>query len=408
VAGNTIAVKIVGDASDLKGALSGAEGGLKSVDKAIDTTEGNLQDLATEAKETGDKVGSGLGEGADTAETRIMGLRDMIDGTAAIMAGPGEAGLSAYLQGWADLAGGVANTAAPALEAIKSGILTNVRETIKATGTTVLQIGKQIAAWAMMGVQSLIHAAKVAAAWLISMGPIILVAAAVIGLVVLIIKNWDKISAFLKETWEKIKRVAEVVWEGIKAAIKTVADWLVNFFMNWTLFGLLAKNWDKIKEGVGKVWDFVKETWGKIIDFLKGLPGKVTSAVSGLWDGFKNTFRSAINWVIGKWNDFKISIQLPSILGGGKIEIATPNIPTFQTGGVFHAPPGRSSGLALLHDNETVLPAGATAGAPATFNITVNAGMGADPNQIARAVVQALQRYERSNGPLPVTTRATA
>jgi phage-related protein len=407
VAGNTIAVKIVGDASDLKGALSGAEGGLKQVDKAIDTTEGNLQDLATEAKETGDKVGSGLGEGSATAETRIMGLRDMIDGTAAIMAGPGEAGLSAYLQGWADLAGGIANTAAPALEAIKSGLLNNIKTMAKTTALHVANVGKQIAAWAMMGVQSLIHAAKVAAAWLISMGPIILVAAAVIGLVVLIIKNWDKISAFLKATWEKIKQVASVVWEGIKNAIKTVADWLVSFFMNWTLIGILIKHWDKIKEGVGKVWDFVRETWDKIIDFLSGLPGKVGRAVSGMWDGIKDAFRSALNWVIDKWNNFKITFPSITLPWGGKVggfTINTPNIPSFQTGGTFHAPPGRASGLALLHDNETILPAGTTAG-PSTFNITVNAGMGADPNAISRAVVEALQRYQRSNGAIPVRAR---
>lgn len=405
MAGNTISVKIVGDSSDLKNALGGAETGLKDVDKAIDKTEDNLQDLASEAKETGDKVGSGLGEGADTAETRIMGLRDMIDGTAAIMAGPGEAGLSAYLQGWADLAGGIANTAAPALEAVKSGLLKNVGAMAKATAATVVNIGKQIAAWAMMGVQSLINAAKVAAAWLISMGPIILVAAAVVGLVVLIIKNWDKILAFLKMVWEKIKKAAEVVWEGIKNAIKTVADWLVDFFMNWTLIGIIIKNWDKIKEGVKAVWDFIKETWNKIIDFLTGIPGRISRAVSGMWDGIKNAFKSAVNWIINKWNDLEISIGGGSILGVDipKITIKTPNIPTFQTGGIFHAPAGQRAGLALLHDNETVLPAGSAAGA--VFNITINAGVGSDPNAISKAVVQALQRYDRANGPIPVRVR---
>jgi hypothetical protein len=35
-------------------------------------------------------------------------------------------------------------------------------------------------------------------------------------------------------------------------------------------------------------------------------------------------------------------------------------------------------------------------------NITINAGMGSDPNAISRAVVQALQRYERANGAIPV------
>ena len=39
-----------------------------------------------------------------------------------------------------------------------------------------------------------------------------------------------------------------------------------------------------------------------------------------------------------------------------------------------------------------------------TANITINAGMGSDPNAISRAVVEALQRYQRTNGTIPVRT----
>jgi hypothetical protein len=45
-------------------------------------------------------------------------------------------------------------------------------------------------------------------------------------------------------------------------------------------------------------------------------------------------------------------------------------------------------------------------GAGMVANITINAGMGADPNSISRAVVEALQRYERANGAIPVRTRS--
>ena len=44
-------------------------------------------------------------------------------------------------------------------------------------------------------------------------------------------------------------------------------------------------------------------------------------------------------------------------------------------------------------------------GTPNVNHITINAGMGTDPNAISRALVEALQRYERANGPLPVHTR---
>ena len=50
--------------------------------------------------------------------------------------------------------------------------------------------------------------------------------------------------------------------------------------------------------------------------------------------------------------------------------------------------------------NGRIVPGGGTVN-----YITINAGMGTDPNAISRAVVEALQRYERANGPIPVRTR---
>lgn len=43
-------------------------------------------------------------------------------------------------------------------------------------------------------------------------------------------------------------------------------------------------------------------------------------------------------------------------------------------------------------------------GAAPVYNVTINAGMGSDPNGIAKAVVQALQQWERANGAIPVRT----
>jgi len=41
----------------------------------------------------------------------------------------------------------------------------------------------------------------------------------------------------------------------------------------------------------------------------------------------------------------------------------------------------------------------------AVINITINAGLGSDPNAISRAVVEALQRYQRANGSVPIRVR---
>lgn len=41
----------------------------------------------------------------------------------------------------------------------------------------------------------------------------------------------------------------------------------------------------------------------------------------------------------------------------------------------------------------------------AMVNITINAGLGSDPNAISKAVVEALQRYQRANGAIPISVR---
>ena len=83
--------------------------------------ESSFDRVGKSGKEMGDKVGGAsgklgehangmnrVGEAADNSERNLIGVHDVIDGTATIMQGPGKAGIVAYVQGWADLAGGLA------------------------------------------------------------------------------------------------------------------------------------------------------------------------------------------------------------------------------------------------------------------------------------------------------------
>jgi hypothetical protein len=50
---------------------------------------------------------------------------------------------------------------------------------------------------------------------------------------------------------------------------------------------------------------------------------------------------------------------------------------------------------------EAVIPlSGNNAGMGATYNISINAGMGADGAVIGREIVDAIKRYERASGPV--------
>lgn len=272
-----------------------------------------------------------------------------------------------------------------------------------AVGPVLIVASKLVTAFGIVG------KAFTALQTLMMANPWLLLIAAVIALVVVIVTNWDTIVAFLKKTWAWITDTSKKVWEGLKAAVKSAVDFLVSLFMNWTLPGLIMKHWETIKKGAETVRDWIKGIWNGLIEWFKALPARVGSALSGLFDGLKNAFRNAINWVIDKWNGFKLSIKLPGLLGGGTIGIDTPNIPRFHQGGVFRSPTPGGEGLALLRDGERVLRPGQSGSQGSITNIylEVNAGMGTDGITVGRQIVEALQRYSQVNGAVPITVRAS-
>lgn len=107
----------------------------------------------------------------------------------------------------------------------------------------------------------------------------------------------------------------------------------------------------------GVVW-WAADMGGKIVDEIGKLPGRVTTAASGMFDGIKDAFRAAINWLIDKWNDFSITIGGGSFLGQDipEMTLETPNLPRFHDGGMVPGRPGQEV-LAILQAGEQVLTA---------------------------------------------------
>jgi phage-related protein len=199
-------------------------------------------------------------------------------------------------------------------------------------------------------------AVAIAAAWLIAIGPIALVIAAVVGLVVLIVKNWDTIQA-----------ATVAVWNAVTSAVTTAVSAVVDFVKaHWPLLlaiitgpiGLavlyIVSHWDQIKDKTSAAWSAISKLvsdkvhdvlgfvqglgsipgkvagWfgdakdgaskklGDLVTYVKGVPGKILSALgslghllynagisilSGLLDGLKDKFEDVKNFVggIGSW-----------------------------------------------------------------------------------------------------------
>lgn len=128
---------------------------------------------------------------------------------------------------------------------------------VASAATAVASAAVIVAGWVLMGVQSLIRAGQMAAAWLIAMGPVGLIIAIVVGLVALIILNWDT-----------IKNATIAVWDWVWGKVKAVASFIVDMFMKWTLVGIIISHWKQIK-------DKTAEIWGAAIQWIKGVPGMI-------------------------------------------------------------------------------------------------------------------------------------
>jgi phage-related minor tail protein len=171
-------------------------------------------------------------------------------------------------------------------------------------GSALVSIGTWIAAviragitaaaqFLMMAARAVAWAAVMAAQWLIAMGPIGWVIAAVIALVVLIVMNWDR-----------IKEVSGRVWDWLWTKIKQVGQFILNYIVGWKLVSFFLNHWEKIKTGL------VNKVVG-IIAYVRGLPGRIRAAlgnlgallyekgkniVQGLWNGIQGMG----GWIRGK------------------------------------------------------------------------------------------------------------
>jgi murein DD-endopeptidase MepM/ murein hydrolase activator NlpD len=158
---------------------------------------------------------------------------------------------------------------------------------VKTAVVHVAQTALMVAKWAWLGVKAMFHAAKIAAAWLISMGPIGLVIAAVVGLTVVIVKNWDKIKSVIAAGWNWVKDKTAVFW-----------GWMKNIFFNFTGPGLIIKHWDKIKSTIADTWNAVRDKTRDFWDTMVGAFRRGVDAISAAWDRIKEAAKRPVNFVI--------------------------------------------------------------------------------------------------------------
>jgi hypothetical protein len=181
--------------------------------------------------------------------------------------------------------------------------------------------------------------------------PIVLILAGIALLIAAIIViglkfGWWK--DVINDTWGFIKIAFGDIW----GTIKTVYDWIV---ANWPL--LLAV----LTGPVGLAVYFIVTQWGKITSALSDVMNWISQHAADIWQPLADAAKAVWNAIATGWNDtigalnFTVPGWVP-FLGGHSFGF--PKIPTLAQGGYV-----QSTGLALVHEGETVVPPGRAGGA---------------------------------------------
>ncbi len=246
---------------------------------------------------------------------------------------------------------GVLGTVVGAIAAVKvATVAWNAAQTIAAGATK---------AWT--AVQWLWNAAMSAN----PIGLVVIALAALVGAIVLAYKNSETFRNIMQGAWEGIKTAALFVWDNVLKPFFSwwvgnlqkageVATWLWQNVIQPGFEGIgaiisgawsnvikpaldaLGAAWSWIGEKAGEAKDWAVDHWNQMVDFVTELPGRVKSAASGLWDSIKDSFKSAINWLISAWNNFRLSFDftIPVIDKHISFSIDTPDLPLLAGGGV--------------------------------------------------------------------------
>ncbi|MGB9825168.1 MAG: phage tail tape measure protein [Desulfofundulus sp.] len=152
--------------------------------------------------------------------------------------------------------------------------------------------------------QALIAAARMAAAWLIGLGPVGWIILGVTAIIAGAIAAWktnflgfrDKVIA----VWNWIKRISGAVWGWMKKnwqylilSMTGPVGWIAVYIIkHWEQVKTFTINtWQTIRESAGKAWDGIRDAAAAAMEWLKSLPGKALewgrNLISSFAEGIK-------------------------------------------------------------------------------------------------------------------------
>lgn len=321
-----------------------------------------------------------------------------------------------------------------------SGLVTVIIGVLAGLAAVVVTVNAVMAVWGAIAAIAGAATTVLGVAFTILTSPItliILAIAAVIAIGVLLYKNWDKISAWLKRTWESIKQAASNVWNSIKNFFintwNSIKDWTVNA---WNVIKDKAVSiWNSIKDFFARLWDGIKNlvssaldgikaaiswyfnlyktifttawnglktivttAWSKIkegavagatalVDYIKGLPARILRGLGNIGSLLYNKGRDLIQGFINGIKSLVSKIPFIDKIPGLSAAVAST----------------RSAGAARYYSAPTGGISALSAGAysRSSQNVVIKVDGSGDPVRTAQVVKRALEGYDRNQGRVP-------
>ena len=177
--------------------------------------------------------------------------------------------------------------------------------------------------------------------------------AAVITIVIAVIKNWGDITDWLSEKWSAFKDWMSGLWDTISEKIQEVWNGIKDFFADiwqqiynviegplkfiegtigavmYAIYAVIYTVWEVIKFALEKAWNWIKDTassifipvanffsdiWNGIKDTAAGIWNSIKGVLGGIWDSIKEKAMDAFSSV---WKFIKDGFNnLRDTLGG--------------------------------------------------------------------------------------------
>jgi len=164
-------------------------------------------------------------------------------------------------------------------------------------------------------VQWLLNAAMAANPITLIVIAVVAAVALIVGLVMVVIKNWSKIADFfiwlggvIADAFLFVFRKIGQFFVFLADKIKQIWNGIIGFFKKWgevilqvlavIIFGIpgliavaiyqIIKHWDVIGPKVKAVWDWICEKISEAIEFIKNIFASIGEFFSGVWNGVKN------------------------------------------------------------------------------------------------------------------------